>query len=76
MAPLYLIDKGLEGNTVKPDLAPGVVEELNRILEKSGPTADTDGDYWYYSVPVAGVRYYGFPQPTSDQGPGQEVNRQ
>lgn len=74
MTPLHLIDKSLEGNTVEPELAPGVVEELNRILEKSEPTADTDEDYWYYSVPVAGVRYYGF--PTSDQGPGQEVNGQ
>ena len=76
MAPLHLLEKGLQENTVEPELAPTVVEELEDILEKSGPSADPDGVYWHYSVPAAGVRYYGFPQALSSQRPGQEVTGQ
>ena len=70
MAPLHLLDKVLEGNTVEPELAPAVVGELTDILEKSGPSAPTDDPetaHWYYSVPMAGARYYGFQSPLSQR---------
>ena len=61
MAPLHLLDKASEENTVEPELAPELVEELTDILERSGPK-NSGRAYMYYSMPAAGVRYYGFDQ--------------
>ena len=78
MAPMHLLDKVSEGNTVEPELAQAVAGELRDILEKSGPsapTADPETAHWYYSVPMAGARYYGFQSPLS-QTTEHEVNEQ
>ena len=45
------------------ELAPVLVGQLNEILEKAERTEsvkDSGKAYWHYSVPMAGVRYYGF----------------
>ena len=68
MSRLRLLDKSAEEETVEPQLASTVVEELTDVLEKAdrpGPTTGPEGVYWHYSVPMAGVRYYGFPEPRS-----------
>lgn len=33
-----------------------ILEEAEKVEEAQGPKTD----YWYYSVPSAGVRYYSF----------------
>ena len=73
MAPLHLIDKVSEGTTVEPQLAPELVGELTDILERSEST-DSDRSYWYYSVPAAGARYYGFDQPAASERHSPRVN--
>ena len=72
MSRLRLMDKVLEAETVERKLASTVVEELTEILENAdGPDPamdlEPDGAYWHYSVPMAGVRYYGFPQRPSSE---------
>jgi len=64
MSRLRLLDKVLEEEAVEQELASTVVDGLTEILEngeRPEPATDPDGAYWYYSVPQAGVRYYGFP---------------
>ena len=70
MSRLSLLDKIIEDETVETELASTVVGELTDILdqaERPEPAKDLDLDYWYYSVPLAGVRYYSFPQRSSPE---------
>ena len=63
MAPhsiLHTIDKE---QPVDDELTPELMEQLIEILEQSEPaesTEERDNTYWNYSIPAAGVRYYGF----------------
>ena len=68
MSQLHLLGKKVAKETVEPELASTVVDQLTDILDKterSKPATDPDGAYWHYSVPMAGVRYYGFPEQHS-----------
>ena len=70
MSRFNLLDNIVEEEPVEPELASTVVGELTDILEKAEqpePATDPDGAYWYYSVPLAGVRYYGMPQRSSPE---------
>ena len=66
MSQLRLLDKTVEEDKVEAELASTVVSELTDILEHAERPA-TDGDYWHYSIPLAGVRYYGFPELSSPE---------
>ena len=62
MAPLNVLEKLAEGEIVEEGLAATVLGELPDILGKTDPpkpAKDLDREYWYYSVPAAGGRYYG-----------------
>ena len=68
MSRSILVGKIVEDETVGSELASTVVAELTDILdqaERPEPSKDLEIDYWYYSVPLAGVRYYGFPEHSS-----------
>ena len=62
MAPLKVLERVAEGEAVGEELAATVLGELPDILgkmEPPKPAKDPEREYWYYSVPAAGVRYYG-----------------
>ena len=70
MSGLRLIEPIVEKGTVEPRAGPNGSGELTDILEKADmpePTPELDRAYWYYSVPLAGVRYYGFQQRSSPE---------
>ena len=63
MASANILDKAREEETVGQGLAPAVMGEITDILEQGEPgrpAKDPDRAYLFYSVPLAGVRYYGY----------------
>ena len=63
MASNNLLHEIDDPSPVVDELAPKVVEQLKDILEEAervGSTEDSGKAFWQYSVPMAGVRYYGF----------------
>ena len=68
MSQLRLLDNPVEEENVEAELASTVVGELTDILEqaeRARAATGPDEAYWHYSVPLAGVRYYGFPERPS-----------
>ena len=62
MTQKHELDEISEQDALAEPLTQKVIGQLEDILgeeESAGATADQDRGYWYYSVPMAGVRYYG-----------------
>ena len=63
MAPHSILHTIERKKPVDDELTPELMGQLIEILENSEPTEsieERDNPCWNYSVPAAGVRYYGF----------------
>ena len=63
MTQKHELDEIGEPDSLAEPLTQKVIGQLEDILEReesAGAIEDQDRGYWYYSVPLAGVRYYGY----------------
>ena len=75
MAQTNVAPKFDDAKIASVDLDPKLMGQLNEILE-SVDSKDRDISYLYYSVPMAGVRYYSYEEPPSRPKAGQRASSQ
>jgi hypothetical protein len=75
MGTLKVLDKTQEADILPEGRPPAAPEEIANFLEEAGPPppgTHQGATFWFYSVPLAGVRYYGL---VGDPPPGAGTKR-